>query len=59
MIFTKRHMIIPLLLVTVVFAAGMYARVCDSRRTFSSSDFKVVLDAGHGAFVKCFNRRLV
>lgn len=48
MILTKRHMIIPPLLVTIVFAAGMYMRLCDSRHTFSSSDFKVVLDAGHG-----------
>ncbi len=48
MIFTKRHMIIPLLLTTVVLAAGTYTRVCDSRRTFGSGDFKVALDAGHG-----------
>ena len=48
MILTKKHIIIPMLLVIAGIATGMFIRCYDSRQTFSNSSLKVVVDAGHG-----------
>lgn len=54
MIFTRKHIVIAVLFAVVGIAIGMGIKHYETLQTFSSSDIKVVLDAGHGACGKCF-----
>lgn len=47
MIFTRKHIVI-----------GIGIKHYETLQTFSSSDIKVVLDAGHGACGKCFKETM-
>lgn len=48
MIFTRKHIVIAVLFAVVGIAIGMGIKHYETLQTFSSSDIKVVLDAGHG-----------
>ena len=48
MIFTRKHIVIAVLFAVVGIAIGIGIKHYETLQTFSSSDIKVVLDAGHG-----------
>ena len=48
MIFTRKHIVIAVLFTVVGIAIGIGIKHYETLQTFSSSDIKVVLDAGHG-----------
>ena len=47
MIFTRKHIVIAVLFAVVGIAIGIGIKHYETLQTFSSSDIKVVLDAGH------------
>ena len=54
--FKRKKITVTALLVVFVFAASCYIfRTAAVRQTFASEAFTVILDAGHGALVDCFN----
>lgn len=59
MIFTRKHIVIAVLFAVVGIAIGIGIKHYETLQTFSSSDIKVVLDAGHGACGKCFKELCV
>ena len=59
MIFTRKHIVIAVLFAVVGIAIGIGIKHYETLQTFSSSDIKVVLDAGHGACGKCFKETTV
>ncbi len=48
MIFTRKHIVIAVLFAVVGIVIGIGIKHYETLQTFSSSDIKVVLDAGHG-----------
>lgn len=58
MIFTRKHIVIAVLFAVVGIAIGIGIKHYETLQTFSSSDIKVVLDAGHGACGKCFKETM-
>lgn len=58
MIFTRKHIVIAVLFAVVGIAIGIGIKHYETLQTFSSSDIKVVLDAGHGACGECFKETM-
>ena len=58
MIFTRKHIVIAVLFAVVGIAIGIGIKHYETLQTFSSSDIKVVLDAGHGTCGKCFKETM-
>ena len=58
MIFTRKHIVIAVLFAVVGIAIGIGIKHYETLQTFSSSDIKVVLDAGHGVCGKCFKETM-
>lgn len=56
MIIMKKHIAIIILVMITVILVIFGIKKHESRQTFNNSDIKIVLDAGHGGYVKCFNR---
>ena len=50
MIFTRKHIVIAVLFAVVGIVIGIGIKHYETLQTFSSSDIKVVLDGGHGAY---------
>ena len=58
MIFTRKHIVIAVLFAVVGIVIGIGIKHYETLQTFSSSDIKVVLDAGNGACGKCFKETM-
>ena len=58
MIFTRKHIVIAVLFAVVGIVIGIGIKHYETLQTFSSSDIKVVLAAGHGACGKCFKETM-
>ena len=59
MIFTRKHIVIAVLFAVVGIAIGIGIKHYETLQTFSSSDIKVVLDAGRMAEVAMGERTLI
>lgn len=58
MIITKRHIALIILLIITMICIIFGITMNKSEQTFNNSKFKIVLDAGHGGYMKCFKYRL-
>ncbi len=58
MIITKKHIALTILLVITMICVCFCIMMNKSEQTFNNSRFKIVLDAGHGGYVKRFKYRL-
>ncbi|MGN0107250.1 MAG: hypothetical protein ACI4A5_06095 [Hominilimicola sp.] len=54
MIIMKKHIAAVILIIIAVVIIFFGIEKYESRQTFADSDLKIVLDAGHGAYVQYF-----